>query len=152
MSFIDDGLAMQPQVARRKTLIEEGCCAIYVDLWERMKAYIEEAKQKGFELSSSGSLYHRKVERLLPPGSARPRDSFTLDLRCDEESIGTHGANRGMKFILSFDVLADGLVCLKHNGEPIQTDEAAVLMLRQFLFPELCAPVSLRLECAAEID
>ena len=140
MSFIDDGINQRKHNEERAALIAEHSPKIYEDLWNRLNAYIGEAKLKGFNIFTNGSLHDRLVELQIPPTKAETvshRDSFTLTLVNERIIAKDKAGQRGVKFDFSLDVCPDGVVCLKLNGERVETEEAAVKVLHKFLFPEL---------------
>lgn len=139
MSFIDDEIAKRDEIKRRADLISEHAPKIYLDLWGKMNAYITEAKQKGFTLRTNGSLYDGVVEYGLPSEHStgqRPVLMVALDLTGERISAKQQGRPH-FEFIFALDVCPDGVVCLKYNDEQIQTDDAAVRVLKKCLFPEL---------------
>jgi hypothetical protein len=137
VSFIDDGLKKRTELQQRQALIDEHAPKIFGDLWDRIVKHLEEAKQKGFNLFTNGSLYDRLVEiQLFPSGAhASHRESFHLTLNADKEIVIAKG-QRGVKFEFPVDVCSDGIVCIKYQGQQIQTEDASILILKQFLFPE----------------
>jgi hypothetical protein len=141
MSFIDEGLASRADLSRRNALIAEHSPKIFTDLWERIAGYVVEAKEKGFELETSGSLYHRRVE-LLRKTPEKGRVFFQIDLNREPgaEHISTRGADVMKAFRFTLDLCPDGVVCLVFNGAPVQTEEIAVMLLRYFLFPDIYPP------------
>lgn len=106
-----------------------------LDLWAKMNAYITEATQKGFTLRTNGSLYDRVVEHEVPMGQ-RPLLNLALDVTRELISAKQQGRPH-FEFIFVLDVCPDGVVCLKYSDEQIQTEDTAVRLLKQFLFPEL---------------
>jgi len=139
MSFIDDGVAKRKEIQQQAKLIAEQAPKVYEDLWDRVNRFINEAKRKGFLLSTNGSLHNKLVELRIPakyPELADHRDHFRLTLDSPKGRIYAKGQS-GVNFEFVLDVCGDGVVCLKWNGGRIETEDAAILILKQFLFSDV---------------
>lgn len=138
MSFIDDGIAKRQELKKRNDLIDEHGPKIYNDLWERMTRYFDEANEKHFKIFTNGSLFDRLVEIQLirPNATSSHREKFRLVLDAKLRRITAIG-DRGVHFTFLLDVCPDGIVCLKQNESRVENEDAVVMILTQFLFPEL---------------
>src|ERR1022692_2146810 len=113
-TWIDEQLAKRQALKERSALIAQHAIPIYEDLWKRLVEFVEEAKLKGFPLTTNGSLQNRVVILVSPNPPTFKRDEFHVVL--EKESIVARGSIGSTKLNLMFplDVChADGVVCLK---------------------------------------
>lgn len=137
MSWIDERVEQRRRLAERNKAVGEGAEVLFNDLWEEITAQTKEAQEKSVAVGTSGSAHERIVWAPNVSSLAQPtnRRELKISLRKEREQISVSGTEFSM--ILSIDVGEDGVVCLKHNGKPVLIQEAARLILDQFLFPEL---------------
>lgn len=138
MSFIDDGITRENELRARNRLFHTEAPKIYESLWNQITAYLEEARQKKeFTLTTNGSLYERTVQiQVRRPGAALPHlEEFKLWMELDKEKLIAKG-RRGVDLTFQFEN-AGGIAQLTHHGSAITIDDAAVLILKPFLFPGL---------------
>jgi len=138
MSWIDERVEQRRRLAERNKALAEGAEVLFNNLWEEITAQAKEAQEKSVAVgTSNGSAHERIVWAPNVSSLAQPtnRRELKISLRKEREQIAVSGTEFSM--ILSIDVGEDGVVCLKHNGTPVLIQEAARLILDQFLFPEL---------------
>ena len=137
MSWIDERVEQRRRLAERNKAVGEGAEVLYRDLWEEITAQTKEAQEKSVAVgTNNGSAHERIVWAPNVASLAQPmnRRELKISLRKEIEQISVSGTEFSMN--LSVAVGEDGVVCLKHNGEPVLIQEAARLILDQFLFPE----------------
>jgi hypothetical protein len=127
MTWLDDRIAQSVKRKQDNKLILDWAESVFNALWEEITRIVEEAKSKGFQLSTNGSPDQRAVifkeNRLL----------ITL-----ERDAGTILANGpGFNLQLSFSVDKDDVVRLKYAEKFLPLKEAAQSILDPFLFPDL---------------
>lgn len=139
MSFIDDGIEQRKTISERKYLIDLHASKIYEELWSKITGYINEANQKGFYLYTNGSLHDRTVGLRTPPvGRALSKEERVFKLTLSGEQISAkESTNKGVSCTLRLDVCPDGIVCLKMSESQVSVDDAAIMILKKFIFPEL---------------
>ena len=138
MSWIDERVEQRRRLAERNKALAEGAEVLFNNLWEEITAQAKEAQEKSVAVgTTNGSVHERLVWAPNVSSLAQPtnRRELKISLRKEREQIAVSGTEFSM--ILSIDVGEDGVVCLKHNGKPVLIQEAARLILDQFLFPEL---------------
>lgn len=134
MSWIDDRLAERKVLEERNHLLDDHAVDIYTAVWKEMMTFVEEAKTKGFS-------------NLLPNGSVQNR-RIILAVHGNDEALSLTMSNKriiraslpGKELLFDLDVCDGGIVCLKHDGEQVNEQEAARRILDPFLFPDLPAP------------
>jgi hypothetical protein len=132
MSWIDDRLEQREALAERNKLIDENADAIYYALWKEIVGFIEEAVTKGLRVSTNGAVQRRYIVLEAPLGLGQQRLELTME---SKRTISAAGGSLNLKFDL--DVCTDSVVCLKQQGHQISERETAMLILDQFLFPDL---------------
>ena len=137
MSWIDERVQQRRRLAERNKAVAEGAEVLFNDLWEEITAQAKEAHEKFVAVGIDGSAHEKIVWAPNVSSLAQPtnRRELKINLRKEVEQISVSGTEFSMN--LSVAVGEDGVVCLKHNGEPVLIQEAARLILDQFLFPEL---------------
>ena len=138
MSWIDERVEQRRRLTERNKAVAEGAEVLFKDLWEEITAQAKEAQEKSVAVgTSNGSAHERIVWAPNVASLAQPtnRRELKISLSKEREQISVSGTEFSM--ILSIEVGEDGVVCLKHNGKPVLIQEAARLILDQFLFPEL---------------
>ncbi len=131
MSWIEDRLRKRADLVERVGLIRQHAIPIYDALWRQIVQFIEEAKEKGFDLHTNGALQKRIVRlALAPKGSVE----FTLSLDESKRHISASGDRVDLTFEL--DVFPNDIVSLKLFSRENSIEEAAISILDPFLFPE----------------
>ncbi|MGA8216525.1 MAG: hypothetical protein WB799_23260 [Candidatus Sulfotelmatobacter sp.] len=155
MSWIDDDAAeLQRQresaaeLAARNSQIANCAEKIYNDLWTELVARIAEAKSKGnynaAELITNGDPYERRIfnHRIVVPQPVKPGTSSSspkyvvVKLVADHLKIEVAGLRKTPIYLL-LDICDDGVVLPKYEGECKTIQEAAKLILRPVIYPEL---------------
>ncbi|MGD0129169.1 MAG: hypothetical protein ABSF46_27910 [Terriglobia bacterium] len=136
MSWIDERVQQRRRLAERNKAVAEAAEVLFNDLWQEITAQAKEAQEKSVAVGTDGSAHERIVWAPNVASLAQPmnRRELKISLRKEIEQISVSGTEFSMN--LSVAVGEDGVVCLKHNGEPVLIQEAARLILDQFLFPE----------------
>ena len=136
MSWIDERVEQRRRLAERNKAVAEAAEVLFNDLWQEITAQAKEAQEKSVAVGTDGSAHERIVWAPNVASLAQPmnRRELKISLRKEIEQISVSGTEFSMN--LSVAVGEDGVVCLKHNGEPVLIQEAARLILDQFLFPE----------------
>ena len=137
MSWIDERVEQRRRLTERNKAVAEGAEVLFNGLWEEISAQTKEAQEKLVPCGINGSGHERIVWAPNVSSLAQPtnRRELKINLRKEREQISVSGTEFSMN--LSIVVGEDGVVCLKHNGKPVLIQEAARLILDQFLFPEL---------------
>ena len=137
MSWIDERVEQRRRLVERNKAVAEGAEVLFNDLWQEITAQAKEAQEKSVAVGTDGSAHERIVWAPNVASLAQPmnRRELKISLRKEIEQISVSGTEFSMN--LSVAVGEDGVVCLKHNGKPVLIQEAARLILDQFLFPEL---------------
>ena len=155
MSWIDDDASeLQRQresaaeLAARNSHIAACATAIYNDLWKELTACIAEAKGKGnhhaAKLITNGDPYERRilnhqivVPQPIKPGASSSKPRYVVvKLVEDHLKIEVTGLRSAPMYLL-LDLCDDGVVLPKYEGEYKTIQEAAKLILRPVIFPEL---------------
>jgi hypothetical protein len=155
MTWIDDDMAelrrlqdSAAELAVRESQIRAVAEKIYNDLWKEVIERIAEAKSKGNHhatlLLTNGDPYERRIfdhrivvpQPVKPPASSSDPKYVILTLTSDRLKIEIAGLQNSKDY-LTLDLCDDGVVRPKHQGEYKQIDEAARLILRPLLFPEM---------------
>ena len=136
MSWIDERVQQRRRLAERNKAVAEAAEVLFNDLWQEITAQAKEAQEKSVAVGTDGSAHERIVWAPNVASLAQPmnRRELKISLRKEIEQISVSGTEFSMN--LSVAVGEDGVVCLKHNGTPVLIQEAARLILDQFLFPE----------------
>jgi hypothetical protein len=137
MSWIDERVEQRRRLTERNKALAEGAEVLFNDLWEEIDTQTKEAREKSVAVGTNGSAHERIVWAPNVASLAQPtnRRELKINLRKEREQISVSGTEFSLN--LSIDVGEDGVICLKHNGKRVQVQEAARLILDQFLFPEL---------------
>jgi hypothetical protein len=142
MTWLDECLIEQEKLRKRKQFISARADEVFDSLWEAIKRLIGEAKQKlkGFTLSTNGGPEARVVELTKVPLNSQsgyfPK-KLAINLAKDKSAVSVVIPDGGGSVQLILDICEDNVVCLKHEGEQISINDAAILALGPFLFPEL---------------
>jgi hypothetical protein len=139
MSWIDERVEQRRRLVERNKAVAEGAEVLFNDLWEEITAQAKEAHEKFVAVGIDGSAHEKIVWAPNVSSLAQPtnRRELKINLHKEREQISISGTEFSM--ILTIEVCEDGVVCLKYNGKPVLIQEAARLILDQFLFPELQA-------------
>ncbi len=134
MTWIERRMADVESWKRRNAAIREHALEIYEALWSEILGHVNEAKSKGFPISTNGAPRSRVV-RLEKQN--RSGDYFELEIAlvAAKDRIRAHGDR--VDLFLDLDVCDDGVVCLELNGTRISIEDAAIAILDPFLFPQL---------------
>ena len=137
MSWIDERVEQRRKLTERNRAVAEGAEVLFKALWEEISLQTKEAHEKSVPCGINGSGHERIVWTPNVSSLAQPtnRRELKINLLKEREQISVSGTE--FSLILSIDVGVDGVVCLKHNGKPVLMQEAARLILDQFLFPDL---------------
>jgi hypothetical protein len=128
------------ELAARNQLIANDAETVYNNLWDEIRARIAEAKQKGLPQLITNGLPFRRV--IIVPMMPRPTETsrnpmeVIVELAANKLSIIVSGGSEPA-IRLALDRGDDNVTCLKHNGEYQSIGDAAKLILRPLLFPEL---------------
>jgi hypothetical protein len=138
MTWLDDADKELKAIKDRKRLIAEQQNETYESLWRELKTHFDEAKGKSFpELFINGQQFSRSiklpVDPIPPAQQSSPREVI-IALSKTEHAIVVSGA---VTLRLDIDVCDNGVVCLKQDGNEMQVEDAAIAILRSFLYPEL---------------
>jgi hypothetical protein len=155
MTWIDDDAGeLQRQresaaeLAAHNSQIANCAEKIYNDLWKEVVARIVEAKGKGnhnaANLITNGDPYERRIvhHQIIVPQPVKPGAStsspkyIVIKLTADHLKIEVNGLRKDPLY-LALDICEDGVVLPKHEGECKTIQDAAKLILRPVLFPEL---------------
>jgi hypothetical protein len=155
MTWIDDDAGeLQRQkesaaeLAARNSQIANCAEKIFNDLWKEVVARIAEAKSKGnyhaVKLITNGDPFERRISGhcIIVPQPVKPSASYsepkyvTIKLTADHLKIEVTGLHKTTIYLL-LDICDDGVVLPKYEGECKTIQEAARLILRPVLFPEL---------------
>ena len=134
MTWIESRMADLEALRQRNAIIREHAAAIYDALWGTIVEHLDEAKNKGFAVSTNGALQKRTVKLAKQNLSG---DKFQFDLRLVDSKTQISAQGDRVKFMFDLDVCPDGVVCLKHERQVISVEDAAVRVLDPFLFPQL---------------
>jgi hypothetical protein len=112
---------------------------VFESLWRDVVRWIEEAKTKGHLLSTNGATESRTVNLEFEPLNAHAMlfpKVLKIDLAKDRSVISAvfPDAEGDIEFLLH--ICDDGVICMKHEGKRIYSTDAAILILRRFIFPE----------------
>ena len=157
MTWIDEDAAelrrlqeSAAELAARNQQIANSAEKIYNDLWREVIERIAEAKGKGFpsaaNLITNGDPYERRIfnhrivvpQPVKPPATSSSPKYVTIKLTADHLRIEVTGLKSTALYLL-LDMGEDGVVLPKFEGEYKTIQEAARLILRPVLFPELFA-------------
>jgi len=155
MSWIDEDAAeLQRQresaaeLAARNSQIANCAEKIYNDLWREIVARIAEAKSKGnhsaANLLTNGDPCERRIahHQIIVPQPIKPSASSSspkyvvVKLTEDHLKIEVTGLRKTPVYLL-LDIREDGVVLPKYEGECKTIQEAARVILRPVIFPEL---------------
>ena len=155
MSWIDEDAAelrrlreSAAELAARNAQIANCAEKIYNDLWEELVACIVEAKKKGnphaTNLVTNGDPYERRFvgREIIVPQPIKPGASFStpkhvvVKLTADRLKIEVGGLRKTPLYLL-LDICEDGVVLPKYEGECKTIQDAARVILRPIIFPEL---------------
>ena len=146
MSWIDEdreelrkNKQWQAEQEARNQSIAQDAEQVYNDLWDEIKARIAEAKNTDLpELLTNGYPFKRMI---IVPMMPRPTETSRnpmetiVELAANKLAILISGGHAPLRFAL--DRGEDNVICLKHNGEYQSIGDAAKLILRPLLFPDL---------------
>jgi hypothetical protein len=157
MSWIDDDAAevrrlheAAAELNERHARIAESSERVYNDLWKELVEKIKEAKNKGIphaaNLITNGEPFERKIleHQIIvpqipkPPAQTSKPKYVTVKLTGDRQKIEVTGTRQSSLF-LPLDFGDDGVVLIKHEGEFLQIQEVARMILKPVFFPELFA-------------
>jgi hypothetical protein len=150
VSWIDEDMAelrrqrqSEAELRARHSTISECSCVIFNDLWKELLAGIREAEEKALgRLLTNGSPYERTIivpVKPQPPQTVREPDVYEIRLTQDQQGITVKGPKTS--FLLSLDLSEDDkVVRIRHEGEYKDPKEAAKLILRPMIFPDLFGP------------
>lgn len=146
MEWLDEADQMQQRLAERRRAITEHEGEMYSSLWEEVKRHVAAARSReSFAgVTMNGQPECRIVSLPLSPLS--PLFTFqrqvTVSLLREKHQIlaevadTDHGGSR-VREALQIDVNQDNIVCLTRNGVEVSLKDAAIYILRPFLYPEL---------------
>jgi hypothetical protein len=112
---------------------------VFESLWRDVTRWIEEAKTKGHLLSTNGSPESRTVKLEFNPPNPQARllpKELKIDIAQDRSVISAVFPDKEGEIIFLLDICDDGVICIKHEGKKIYPSDAAILILRRFIFPE----------------
>lgn len=126
--------------AARDQVIANDAELVYNNLWDEIRERIAEAKNKGLpELVTNGYPFKRKIIVPMIPRlteTCRHPMEVTVELAVNKLAINVSGGDE-QPIRLVLDRGDDNVIGLKHNGEYQSIGDAAKLILRPLLFPEL---------------
>ncbi len=141
MSWMEDRSREVKELERRTQEIAAEAPKLYESLWEEIAANVKEAQTKKLlplEPLTNGSGHDRIVRIPVPPQRqetlAAPKE-LHIRLSKDKQTIVASG--HGVNVKLDLDICDDGIVCLKSAGQRISIQQAVILLLDQFFFPQL---------------
>lgn len=139
MDWLDEANAEVKAIRERERLIVEEQEQVYESLWKELRAHIDAATKSSFpRLFTNGRQLARMIKLPVPPippnMEARPK---TVEISLVKEEHQITAVGDGVDVVLSVDVCDDGVVCLKLDGKQTTLKDAAIAILRPFLFPEL---------------
>jgi hypothetical protein len=138
MSWIDDGLEKQKQIADRKNLIFQEAEITFNQLWQEIFRCVKEAEQKGIKVYTNGSSLERVVSMPVQPRPGQTHTSpKTLRISLPQERTTINASGPGINVTLSFDICDGNVVCLKGDGKRIELADAARKILEPFFFPQV---------------
>lgn len=142
MTWIDDDFEelkrqqeAASQLAAREAEISVHAEQVFNDLWTELVDRIAEAKQKRVTDSSlivNGTPYSRKI---IVGRLNAPPVHHGLSLSANKQSI-VFTRPQG-NIVLPFEVGDDGVIRIRHDGEPKLVGDVAKSLLRPILFPTL---------------
>ena len=139
MSWIGDRREEQRQARQRADLIAPSIDRFFGELWETIKVSIKDANARGFEVSTNGTAWERKVilsrSSSLPGQPLREPETLTINVLKEKFLIVVSGPQINMQF--QVDLCEDNVICLKQNGEQVSLPDATIRILDPFLFPDL---------------
>jgi hypothetical protein len=112
---------------------------VFESLWRDVTRWIEEAKTKGHLLSTNGTPESRTVKLEFKPLNAHAMllpKVLKLNVAEDRSLISAVFPDTEGDIKLLLDICDDGVICMKHEGKRIYPSDAAILILRRFIFPE----------------
>lgn len=136
MTWIDNDLASREKIQARSQIITAHAEKVYNSLWDQVSEFAQEANTKGVKVYTNGTPFKRVVG-LGPFRPHNPNSNLELiiELRKEPASIAVSGSHGMYSFII--DVCKDNVVCLKLSGKTVTIYDAAVHILRSFLFPDV---------------
>ena len=95
---------------------------------------LDEAKEKGFVLSTNGAPRKRVISLAK---KNRSGDFFECEVALVDAKNRIRASGDRVELFLDLDICPDGVVCLKLSGRQISIEGAAISILDPFLFPQL---------------
>lgn len=143
MEWLEEADAQAKAIRDRLMQIVEHEGEIYEALWSELKAHIEAARAKSFpQLFTNGEPLSRVIglpQSPVPPAMSASPKTIKIQLVKIIHSICIYGPGKSQhpSLKLQVDVCDDGVVCLTLDGMQISLKNAAIAILRPFLYPEL---------------
>ena len=133
MTWIDDRIAERKERQQNNNLIIAGAETLFTSLWEEIVSEVEEAKQKGFLLTTNGSTFEKEIRMgsVAPPART---STLRISLKTDKHLVEVH-YDRAEDIAFTLDVSKDNVVCLKKDGQQELLHDVAREILDPFLFP-----------------
>jgi hypothetical protein len=134
MTWIESRLEDLEAWNKRMAAIRDGSLEIYEAIWKEITGHLEEAKGKGFKVSTNGLPRSRAI--MLEKQNLSGQ-SFKVEMTLVQAKDRIRAKGDRVDLSLDLDVCADGVVCIKLDGQQISIEAAAIAILDPFLFPQL---------------
>jgi hypothetical protein len=141
MTWIDRRMADLESWKKRNATIRDHALEVYEGLWDEIVEHVNEAKEKGFRVSTNGAPRKRVIslEKQNKSGQHFELQVMLIDTKDRIRVTGEHLYR--IELSLDLDICPDGVVCLKLAGKRISIEDAAISILDPFLFPQLQGPM-----------
>ncbi len=139
MNWLDDSARERNRrEAHSKEIYQRGH-EVFESFWKDVTRWIEEAKTKGHIIYTNGTTDSRTVKLDFPPPNVQSillSKEMRISITEDRSAISVLFPDREGEIIFVFDICDDGVICMKHENKKIYSNDAAILILRRFIFPE----------------
>jgi hypothetical protein len=139
MEWLEEADTQAKAIRDRLRQIVEHEGEIYEALWSELKTHIDAARAKSFpQLFTNGQPLARVIalsQPPTPPSQTGSPKQVKIVLKRDKHLIVATGG--GVNVTLEVSVCDDGVVCLTLEDAPVSLKDAAIAILRPFLYPEL---------------
>jgi hypothetical protein len=144
MSWFDDAANESHALRSRAESIEQGAEQIYNLLWGAIVKEVPQSKttlMTGHGTTFDRTLVHQALSIIGPHSPQQALRTLHFKLSKDKTRITAQApalgewGNSSVEFQLKPD--KDGVLQLMHGDEPIEIRTAAIMVLRNFIFPDL---------------
>jgi hypothetical protein len=112
---------------------------VFESLWANIIKWIEEAKTKGHLLSTNDTPESRTIKLDFPRPNAQSillAKEMKINIAENRSVIAAVFPDNEGEIIFALGICGDGVICMKHESKKIYPNDAAILILGRFIFPE----------------